>query len=158
MEKEILRADSEYRRKFIIKITILYTLALAVGCLLIFWGRPWLKGYLGSLEPRAALNFITWFLIGIFLSILPISAFLFRFGQKIVRAERFPPPGSKVIRDTEVLRGDRAVARGRLFIGIALVVAALALGSAVFFPYWLNKLAAPQQRFQKSTSGHGLLV
>ncbi len=158
MEKEILRADGEYRRKFLIKITILYTVALALGCLLIFWGRPWLKSYLDSLEPRAALNFITWSLIVIFLSILPISAFLFRFGQKIVRAERFPPPGTKVIRDTEVLRGGRAVARGRLFIGIALVVAILAVGSAVFFPYWLNKLAASQQRLQKPTPGHGLLV
>jgi hypothetical protein len=158
MEKEILRADSEYRRKFVVKYTILYTAALAAGCLLIFWGRPWLKSYLEGLEPGAALHFINWSITGIFLSILPISAFLFRFGQKIVRAERFPPPGTKVIRDTEVLRGGKAIARGRLFIGIALVVAVLALGSAVFFPYWLNKLAASQPRFQQFTPGHGQLV
>ncbi|MDI6853500.1 MAG: hypothetical protein QME75_07860 [Deltaproteobacteria bacterium] len=158
MEKEILQGDGDYRRKFIVKTAILYTVALAAGCLLIFWGRPWLRSYLDGLEPRAALNFLTWSLTIIFLSILPVCAFFFRFGQKIVRAQRFPLPGTKVIRDTEVLRGDRAVARGRLFIGIALVVAALALVSAVFFPYWLNRLAASQPRFQKTTPGHGLLV
>lgn len=158
MEKEILHADSRYRRKFIVKITVLSSVALAMGALLIFWGRPWLKGYLETLEPGAALNLLTWSLVCIFLSFLPLSASLFWLGRKIVRAGRFPLPGAKVIRDTEVLRGGRAIARGRLLMGVALVTAGLALGGAVYFPYWLNKLAASQKRFPKSPPGHGQLV
>lgn len=158
MEKEILRADGEYRRKFIVRISILYIAAAAVGGALIVWGHPWMKGYLKTLEPRAALTFITWSLMGLFLSILPLCGFIFWQGRKIMVSERFPAPGTKVLRDTEVIRGARAVARGRLLVGVSLVLACLALAAAFYFPYWLNELAASQKRFQQSSPGHGQQV
>jgi hypothetical protein len=157
MEKEILPANKEYRRKFIVRITVLCIVALVLGCVLILWGHPWMKRYLETLEPRRGLRLITWSLALIFLSILPICVFIFLQGRKIMRSERFPPPGTKVIRDTEVIRGERAIARGRLLVGAALVLACLALVAAVYVPYWLNKLAATQKRFQKP-AGHGQLV
>jgi len=158
MEKEILRADGEYRRKFIVRISLLYIAAAAVGGALIFWGHPWMKGYLKTLEPSAALTLITRSLMGIFLSILPVCGFIFWQGRKIIVSERFPVPGAKVMRDTEVIRGARAVARGRLLVGMSLVLACLALVAAFYFPYWINELAASQKRFQQSSPGHGQLV
>ena len=61
------------------------------------------------------------------LSMLPLAAaatYVFRLGHRIVRAERFPPPGTTVLRDTVVLRGRAARRRGRLLQGLAVVLIA----------------------------------
>jgi hypothetical protein len=65
---------------------------------------------------------------------LPMSAFalyLWAFGARVMRAGRFPPPGQRVIRDTPVLEGREARARGR-----ALKVLAVFLGLAGAM-FWL---------------------
>lgn len=46
--------------------------------------------------------------------VLCLSLYLIRFAGKIVKAERFPPPGMPVIRDVRIMEGKRAIARGRL--------------------------------------------
>ena len=46
-------------------------------------------------------------------------------GAKVLRAEQFPPPGYRVIRDTPVIGGQAAMSRGR-----ALQMLALWLGAA----------------------------
>lgn len=157
MEKEIRRADAQYRRQAIIKLTVVYVAAAIFGAVVIVWGRPWMQSYLASLEPRQGLRLLTWSLSLVCLSFLPLCLFIYIQGRKIILSECYPAPGTKVIRDTEVVRGQRAVARGRLLVKFALVLGALALLAAVYFPYWLNNLAASQKRFQKPP-GHGLLV
>ncbi len=58
--------------------------------------------------------------------LLGFAAYLWRLGDRIVRAERFPAPGQAVTRDTVVLRGIRARRRGRVMqlLAAALVLAA----------------------------------
>jgi hypothetical protein len=48
------------------------------------------------------------------------AAYLWSLGGKVVRAQEFPPPGVRVIRDTPVVSGERAVSRGRLLKVLAL--------------------------------------
>jgi ferric-dicitrate binding protein FerR (iron transport regulator) len=157
MEKEIRRADPQYRRQAIIKLAILCGAAAIFGTAVIVWGRPWMQDYLTGLEPRQALRLIIWSLSLVWLSFLPLCAFIYLQGRKIILSECYPAPETRVLRDIEVIRGQRAVARGRLLVRFALILAALALVAAVCFPYWLNRLAASQKRFQKPP-GHGLLV
>ena len=49
-------------------------------------------------------------------------------------AQRFPPPGMRVVRDTVVLRGAAAAARGALlrWLAVVLVVCMLAVSIAVW--------------------------
>jgi hypothetical protein len=70
-------------------------------------------------------------LAGLFLApLLAFAAYIWSLGVKVVRAREFPPPGLRVIRDTPVVRGERAVSRGRLLKVLALAcgIAAVALG------------------------------
>jgi len=52
---------------------------------------------------------------------LGVAAYLWRLGDRIVRAERFPPPGLAVTTDTVVLRGRFARRRGRLIQILAAI-------------------------------------
>jgi hypothetical protein len=68
-----------------------------------------------------------------------MAGYLWRFGQRIVRAERYPPPGFRVMRDTPVQIGQAAVRRGRLVQALAAVigVAGLLLGFLLWRLYLL---------------------
>lgn len=52
-----------------------------------------------------------------------------RHGGKVRRSERFPPPDTKVIKDTVILTGEAARSRGRTMqaLGAALVLLASGL-------------------------------
>ena len=54
---------------------------------------------------------------------------MIRTAKLTVDSAQFPAPGAKVIRDTRILRGSRAVALGRVqrILGALLVACALAL-------------------------------
>jgi len=61
-------------------------------------------------------------------------------GWQVIKHRQIPPPGTKVIVDTKVLEGDKAVTRGRLIIAISLVLIVLGLFGGLYFPYKLGKV------------------
>src|SRR5215468_8517262 len=52
--------------------------------------------------------------------LLALAVYLWALGGRVVRAREFPPPGLRVIRDTPIVTGERAVLRGRLLKVLAL--------------------------------------
>jgi len=70
---------------------------------------------------------------------LGVAAYLWRLGDRILRAERFPAPGLAVTKDMVVLRGRFARRRGRLaqLLAAILVLAASAL---VIILWWFVSL------------------
>jgi hypothetical protein len=62
--------------------------------------------------------------------LLAFAAYLWSLGGKVVRAQEFPPPGRRVIRDTPLITGEKAVSRGRLrkVLALACGIAAAVLG------------------------------
>jgi hypothetical protein len=130
MDNEILKADPRYRKKALISMLVM----VIFGIMAIVFLLPWLKGYLMFLGCRKGaqvlvLIFGVAFIIPIFLSIQ-----MLRIAAKSMREERFPPSGTKVIKDTAVLSGNAAKNRGIILfflagfmllvsiIGIALVL------------------------------------
>ena len=63
--------------------------------------------------------------------LLALAVYLWALGGKVIRAREFPPPGLRVIRDTPIVTGERAVSRGRLLkvlaLGCGIAAAALAV-------------------------------
>jgi hypothetical protein len=59
-------------------------------------------------------------------SVLAAAAWLWRLGARIVRSNRVPPAGVRVVRDTPVLSGDEARRRGRLLQALAVMLVAIA--------------------------------
>ena len=124
---ETRRADPAARRH----AACLLILGALVGSLLIArfarYRTP-LRDWLVS-DPRAAPHRVKLALVlSAALLTAPMVAFavcFWRFGDTILRAGQFPPPGHRVMRDTPVLDGPAAVRRGRAFkiLALGLVVA-----------------------------------
>src|SRR5215472_12823824 len=63
--------------------------------------------------------------------LVALAVYLWALGGKVVRTREFPPPGLRVIHDTPIVTGERAVSRGRLLkvlaLGCGIASAALAV-------------------------------
>lgn len=59
------------------------------------------------------------------------GAYLWRFGARIVSAERFPPPGVRMVQETVVLSGPTARVRGRLFQALGFILFAAGVAMAL---------------------------
>jgi hypothetical protein len=119
---EVRRADPAARRRALLFVIV----SALVGTVLIAGFehyrtplRDWLGSEPGDLTHRATLVF---FLAAAVLSapLLAFAAYLWSLGAKVLRAREFPPPGSRVIRDTPVIEGQAAVRRGRALRALAL--------------------------------------
>lgn len=137
---EVQPADPRARRLAL----LLVVLGFGVGALLL-WGlnagspavARWLKEDPTAIVTRARMLLVA---LAFVLAGPPVAAgvYLWRFGTRVVRASRFPPPGARLVQDMLVLTGDAARNRGRIAqgAGLALVLA----GSAMALLLW--RLAA----------------
>jgi hypothetical protein len=119
---EIQPADPAARRHVLVAAAIV----AVAGWAAFFFLQDWLAGLRG-LDPlrarRALEEAMIWGSWAATLPVAVLATWLWWVGVRVCRAERFPPPGSKVVRDTPVLHGDAARLRG-----IALRVLAAFLG------------------------------
>lgn len=144
-EVEIQRADPHARRR---------ALALGVGAVLaagaIIIALPgWLEGWTDTLLTRPAAERVR---VARLLAVaaagsiggpvMLLGVYFWRAGGRVLRAGRWPPPGTTVISDTPVLRGDDATGQGRRLRRSGFVC--LAGGPALAaYSYWrLAPLAA----------------
>jgi hypothetical protein len=77
-------------------------------------------------------------------AVLWLAASLWRSGTLVRRVEQWPLPGTRVIRDTRVLRGSAAVSRGRLMqaAGAVLFVCAVCVAVVAWRLYHAFALGA----------------
>jgi len=142
MTQRTVRADKSYRRKVLIFCGLLLLLVAA----LIAWILPWSTEYLLRQEPEIALRVARGVLVVMFLSFVPIGLCLFVLGRKIVKHERFPPPGVKVIKDTRLVEGEKAKVQGRVLVALGIILILFGLSGAVYFPYVHHKVTSPNVR------------
>ena len=138
--EQVIKADKRTRR-FVFLAYLASVLVLAV------WALPWSESKLKQVENSEVLLRIIRIVIAfIFLSIVPFGMYLCWFGWRVIRHRQIPPPGTKVIVDTKVIEGDKAVTRGRLIIAISLLLVVLGLFGGLYFPYKLGKVFGEQIR------------
>ena len=94
MNEKIIPADRTYRRM----VLIIYLVLVFIGVVLIGWMLPWAEGHLEGLKAEQALGIIKVALVVLFLGTVPLAAYLVTVGRKMMKYERFPPPGMKVVR------------------------------------------------------------
>ncbi len=141
-QERVIKADKRARMIFIIA----WIACVCVGAALIRWALPWGQGHLEQAEPAKALLAIQVVVGFIFLSVVPFGVYLFRLGLRAVQCRQMPPPETKVIVDTKVLEGDKAMTRGRLMMALALLLLTLGLIGGLFLPYKLGKAFGEQIR------------
>jgi len=129
---DILRADRRLRVVAAITLLAIATLG-AVSLSLV---DAWLA-QVERLPPAAGLrqlrSVLVW-LAGIGVTLIAPVAYLWYFGSRVRMVRQFPLPGSRVLRDTVVLREEAAARRGKF---IQLLAVALALcDAALLFLCW----------------------
>ena len=130
----IIAADPTLRRMTLVAIVVV-TVVGAAG--LVYTGAFLERVQaLASDDPEEAAQLAarTFKVLTVFMAVVPIivGAYL---GQVAVRAwhhAEFPPPGTRVLRDTIVTVGPRS----RRWALLAFVIALLLVGSSIFLPLW----------------------
>jgi hypothetical protein len=124
VEQEIVKVDKQYRSR----LFIAYAIGLVVFSLASGFGLPPFLKYLDRLEIPAMLNAGEIAVMSLLVCFLGPAVYLILIGARIIRSQRIPYPGQKVIRDTKVIEGKKAVFRGRLllFFGIAAIIIGIA--------------------------------
>jgi hypothetical protein len=71
------------------------------------------------------------------------AVWLTHLSLRIRRAERFPPPGVRLIREAKILTGERARARARLGFILAAIIAAAAIALPAYLWHVTSLLTRP---------------
>lgn len=125
MKSEIQRADPEKRRKVAVALAV----STAVGALLIALS-PFLISWVKE-DPEIAFSRLVYVPATLLALCVPMIFFarsVWTVGRDTIDAQRFPPPGEKVIKDTVILTGPKAARRGQLmqWFSILLVLFSVA--------------------------------
>jgi len=127
---EIQQADPKAKRKAIWLVGITTLFGFCAMLAFEYYQddfQSWLELNIGYLVQNA---YVVFLVAVVFISpVIVAGIYLLFLGNRIVRSQRFPIPGHAVIRDTQVLRGLRAIRRGRIIqlLSLLLLVAAGAI-------------------------------
>ena len=135
---EIRKADPGARRRAILVVV----LGAAVGGLLIAGFehfrepfRDWLISDPAETARREKLAIYASVVV-LCVPVMAAAAYFWLLGAKVLRAQQFPPPGFRVIRDTPVIDGRGAVTRGHV-LQVVAVCQGLGAAGLCWFLLWL---------------------
>jgi hypothetical protein len=129
---DVRRADPAVRRQAVLILVV----GACVGALLIMAFERYrisLSDWVLA-DPKASMerarSVVLLLAVLLLAPLLALAAYLWSLGGRVVRAREFPPPGFRVIRDTLVITGDRAISRGRLLkvLAVSSGIASAVLG------------------------------
>jgi len=123
---DILRSDPEQRRK----MQWLIAATIAVVLLLLLFGLYTLRHAIDTPDTRALTRQLEMVFYGLSALLLVTAAYAVWHAKRIFSSSQYPPPGSWVMRDTQLLRGDRARGRGWWALVCAVVSMMLAVYAA----------------------------
>jgi len=131
MSDQIVRADKKYRKRAL----LFYILSVFLGLVLVAWVLPRGTEYLRNLDPDAALLIADTVLVLTLLSVVPVGLYLLRLAGKILKERRFPPQGTKVLRDTLIVTGRKATVRGYVLRVVSVILIVVGLFGALYVDY-----------------------
>jgi hypothetical protein len=123
---EVQHADPRTRRATIAYVAV--GTVVAAGALLLFESyRQSILSWLSGTSPQTQIGVICLALIVLCAPMLLIAAWTWRYGVRVLRTNRHPPEGARLVRDTTVARGAAARRYGRLYQSLATLFVLAAL-------------------------------
>lgn len=148
-QEKVIKADKKIRWLVLFG----YPVSVLILIILLSIVLPWGEDRLEKLDdPEVLMRIIRIVIAFIFLSIVPFGLYICRFGWRVIKLKQIPPPGTKVIVDTKIIEGEKAVTRGKIIIAISLVLIAVGLYGGFYFPYKLGKVFGEQVNQQTPQS------
>jgi hypothetical protein len=132
----VIRANKRARAALIALLLV----GALIGAAAMQWLLPYSEQRISQQEPQAALRILQILFAFLFLSVLPLGVYLFWFGYRAVKWRQIPPPGTWVIRDMKMVEGDSAQRRGQIVMALGVLLFALGLFCAIYFPYRLERV------------------
>lgn len=124
---EMVKVDRIYRRN----LFGAYILAIVVGVALVKWVAPVAIGYVSNLPNKERVETLEILKHVALLFFIPPALYLIHIGKTVCRYKSMPYPGMRVIHDTKVVTGKKALWRGRSMILLGVVLIAMVVGSIV---------------------------
>jgi hypothetical protein len=153
MNQDILPADKEFRKRFIIFL-VLIVIVFVVAILS-------LKNYLDQMAPLTRENpdlavkkvmcLLKWWLGLGSLPVLGLGLYQILLARRVLKSGQFPPPGMKVVRDTRIRTGAKAKKAAISLIVLSSIVIAITL-FLVYWPYALEKKLFKKKNLREQTS------
>lgn len=120
---------------------------------MVYWtGLLDIGQYLEALEPWQWIKYFRVLFVVFLAPLLFFGVYFIRFGLTVVKVGEFPPPGSKVIRDTPVQEGTWAIIRGKVLIFIGVIMFLAFAYGAVVIPNMFEKIMNEYTPGKESTS------
>jgi hypothetical protein len=131
---QIQQADPGTRRFALVLLAA--TAVLGAGALALLDSyRQSLLSWFRAIESQVQLIIIVAALLVLLVPLLVMAAWVWSYGDRVLRDNRHPPEGVKVIRDTPVSHGAAARLYGRLYQGVAALFVLAAL--SVLWVSWM---------------------
>ncbi len=134
---DIMRSDPAHSRK----AKWLMAAMVVTALLLFLFGLPALKQWIDVGDVNVMIHRMRLVFYGLAIVLFATAAYAGWYARRIFGSLQFPPPGSWVLRDTPLLRGDHARARGWWVLACAVSFALIAV-YATILPQQLNRLLA----------------
>jgi hypothetical protein len=137
MDQEIVKVDKAYRNR----LFVAYLVLIIAGVLIYQFALPYILQAFQNLPVRTAFIVAEVVFDVFFLCFIAPAVYLISIGRKIVRHSAVPYPGMKVIRDTIVITGKKAIFRGKLLAGLGYVSIAFAILGCIWLRLviiWIN--------------------
>ena len=144
---KIQPADPAYRKKAILLVIVATAIGATLLSLASHYQADWEQWLLRDPDRIGdKVDVILLLIAGAGLPLVFAAIYFWRTGAATLKAERYPPPGLSVIRDTPILTGGRARLRGRMIQTVAVLII-LMEATGVFGTWWVA---------QALLEGHGL--
>jgi MFS family permease len=118
---------------------------LALGILIDVWWFPVSSKYLDTIAPEKILRVLVWIFSIIAIGPLIACYLTMRLGLRIVRTQSFPPPGTGVWKNTQVMKGRKATFRGIFLISLSVIIIGVGILIGIV-PHKLCKLMDKQSK------------
>ena len=136
MEQEILKADKQYRKR----LFTAYLIGVAVISLSLCFGLPRFLAYLDKLKIANRLDLAEISIMVFFVCFFGPACYLMAVGRRIMVAKRFPWPGQKVIHDTKIIEGRKAVTKGRVLFSLGIFTIVILVAGAARTHFIFDKI------------------
>jgi hypothetical protein len=135
MPQEIFKADRRFRKK----LFTVYAACILILGLFVWLCLPLLIKYLNACAIPKFLNLMEICVLAFLLFFIGPALFLINTGRKILLYKQVPYPGMKVIRDTKILSGKKAIFRGRLLVILGIFSIIMAIIGSIGSHYYFEK-------------------
>jgi hypothetical protein len=136
----IIKASKRYRNT----LFSVYIFLLCTGFLFFYFIFPFLLQKFRNLESSSYYNVAEITLTAFLLFFIAPACYLISIGRKIKHSAQFPFPGMKVLRDTKVLSGHKAIFRGKMLIYLGYFACIISVVSSIHVYFIIHKILSSE--------------